>query len=147
MIQVILAEEHPHIRRGIRRLLEKTGDIKILAEAKTREEAIRLGQYFAPDVLITDIGPSQSTDRQIVEKIRSSGGKMRVVFLSIYASSSLAKESLQNGATGYVLKSSVKEELPSAIRAAYQNATYLSPTISNGAAAELRPTAHQFAFT
>lgn len=129
MIQVILAEEHPHIRRGIRRLLEKTGDIKILAEVQTSEEAIQLGRQLAPDVLITDIGPACFNTLQTIEQIRNLGMAMRVIFLSMYASTSLANQSLQSGATGYVLKSSVKDELPAAIRAAYQNATYLSPTV------------------
>lgn len=131
MIRVILADDHHLVRQGIRSLLEKTGEIEIVAEAVNGEEAVKLVQQFSPDVLVTDIGMPRLNGIQAVERIHELGLTTRVVILSMHTRESLVLQSLRNGVNGYVLKSSVKGELLLAIQAASCGAIFLSPTISH----------------
>lgn len=137
MIRVILADDHHLVRQGIRSLLEKTKEIEIVAEAENGEEAIRLVQQLLPDVLVTDIGMPRLNGIQAAEKIKLLGLPTRVVVLSMHTNKSLVRQSLRNGIKSYILKSSVKDDLQIAIRAAYRNATYLSPTVSELVMADL----------
>jgi len=139
MIRVVLAEDHHLVRQGIRSLLEKTGEIDIVAEAENGEEAIHLVQQYIPDVLVTDIGMPWLNGIQAAEKIQMLGLPTRVVILSMHTNKSLVRQSLRSGIKSYILKSSVKDDLQIAIRAAYRNATYLSPTVSELVLADLVP--------
>ena len=136
MIHVILAEDHHLVRQGIRALLEKAHDIEIVAEAENGEEAVQAAQRLNPDVLITDINMPRLNGIQATEKLHRLGLDTRVVILSMHSNKSLVRQSLQQGVKGYLLKSSVKDELLIAVRAAARNATYLSPAISELVAAD-----------
>lgn len=136
MIRAILADDHHLIRQGIRSLLEDTPGIEIVAEAENGEEAVRLIQRLIPDVLVTDISMPRLNGIQAAEKIRELKLPTRVVILSMYSTESLVRQSLRSGVKGYVLKSSVKDELLLAIQAAYRGAIFLSPTISELVAAD-----------
>jgi DNA-binding NarL/FixJ family response regulator len=137
VIKVILADDHHLVRQGIRSLLEDIPGIEIVAEAENGEEAVRLVQRLTPDVLVTDINMPRLNGIQAAEKIRELKLSTRVVILSIHATESLVRQSLRSGVKGYVLKSSVKDELFLAIQAAYRGATFLSPTISDLVAADM----------
>lgn len=136
MIRVILADDHHLIRQGIHSLLEDMTGIEIVAEAENGEEAVKLVQRLTPDVLVTDINMPRLNGIQAAEKIRELKLATRVVILSIYSTENLVRQSLRSGVKGYVLKSSVKDELLLAIQAAYRGATFLSPTISELVAAD-----------
>ena len=130
MIQVILAEDHALIRAGIRALLEKAEDIKVLGEASDGEQAVRMAEKMSPDVVVMDIMMPRLNGIQAAEKLRLAKAPSRVVLLSMYSDPALVYQALQNGVKGYVLKSSVSEELLWAVRAAAQGETYLSSPIS-----------------
>ena len=137
MIRVILAEDHHLVRQGVRLLLEKADDIEIVAEVENGEEAVQLVQRLKPDVLVTDIGMPRLNGIQAAEKIQALGLKTRVVILSMHSNKSFIRQGLQYGVKGYLLKNSVKDELLMAVRAAYQDAIYLSPAISQQFVADL----------
>ncbi|GAB4424189.1 MAG: response regulator transcription factor [Anaerolineae bacterium] len=130
MIKVIVAEDHHLVREGILSLLEKSGDIEVVAEARDGEEAVQAVQQFHPDVLLTDIGMPRLNGIQAAEKIRELGLDTRVVILSMHSNKSLIRQCMRSGAKGYVLKSGIKDELLMALRAAARNGTYLSPEVS-----------------
>jgi DNA-binding NarL/FixJ family response regulator len=130
MIRVILADDHHLVRQGIRSLLEKTGDIQILAEAENGQEAVKLAERLAPDVLVMDIAMPRLNGIQAAEQIRSLGLATRVVILSMYSDETVVRHALRVGVRGYLLKRSVVEELLLAIRAAIRGEIYLSPAIS-----------------
>jgi len=131
MIHVILADDHHLVRQGIRSLLEKTGDIEILAEAENGQEAVKLTERLAPDVLVMDIAMPRLNGIQAAEQIRSLGLATQVVILSMYSDETLVRQALRAGVRGYLLKRSVVEELLLAIRAAIRGEIYLSPAISH----------------
>ncbi len=130
MIRVIIAEDHLLVRAGIRVLLEKAGGINVLGEADNGQEAITLVKKYKPDILIMDIMMPRMNGIQAAENIQSLKLSVNILLLSMYSDPSLVHQAFKYGVKGYLLKSSVSDELLSAIYAISQNKTYLSAPIS-----------------
>jgi DNA-binding NarL/FixJ family response regulator len=130
MINVIIADDHNLVREGIRALLEKAEDITVVGEAENGQDALTLVQTVRPDVLVMDIAMPGMNGIQVLEQLREMDLPTQVVILSMYADEIFVRQALQNGAKGYLLKGSFKEELLLTIRAASRGATYLSPSVS-----------------
>ena len=140
MIRVIVADDHHLVRQGICRLLEGVDDIEVIAEASTGREAVELVETNEPEIVIMDIAMPRMDGGQATEQILSLGVPTQVVILSMHSDPILAQQLLRQGAKGYLLKDSLAEELPLAIRAAFQGKTYLSPTISSSVLTDLMRT-------
>jgi two-component system, NarL family, response regulator NreC len=130
MIHVLIAEDHLMVRAGIRALLEKTGDIHVMGEASNGQEAIELTETFKPDVLIMDIMMPRMNGIQAAENIRDMKLPTHILLLSMYSDEGFVHQALQYGVRGYVLKSSVSDELIWAVRAVAGGKTYFSHPIS-----------------
>jgi DNA-binding NarL/FixJ family response regulator len=130
MIRTLIAEDHRMVREGIRVLLEKAGDIEIVGEASNGQEAILMTRKLSPDVLIMDIMMPIMNGIQAAENIRDLNLPVHVLLLSMYSDAGLVYQALQYGVKGYVLKSSVSDELILAVRALSNGDTYLSSPIS-----------------
>lgn len=118
------------VRAGIRALLEKAGDIHVLGEASNGQEAIEMAEQLKPDVLIMDIMMPRLNGIQAAENIRDMKLPSQVLLLSMYSDEGFVHQALQSGVKGYVLKSSVSDELLWAVRAVASGKTYLSSPIS-----------------
>lgn len=130
MIRVLIAEDHLMVRAGIRALLEKAGDIHILGEASNGQEAVDMTQELKPDVLIMDIMMPRMNGIQAAQLIRDLRLPGYILLLSMYADDGFIHQALQSGVKGYVLKSSVSDELLWAVRAVASGQTFLSGPIS-----------------
>jgi DNA-binding NarL/FixJ family response regulator len=130
MIRVLIAEDHLMVRAGICAFLEKSGDIHILGEASNGQEAIEMVQELKPDVLIMDIMMPRMNGLQAAENIRELKLPTHILLLSMYSDEGLIHQALQYGVKGYVLKSSVSDELLRAVRAVANGETYLSSPVS-----------------
>jgi len=130
MIRVVIAEDHLMVRAGIRALLEQAGDIYILGEASNGQEAVDMAQELTPDVLIMDIMMPRMNGIQAAENIRMFKLPTSILILSMYSDEGFVHQALQSGVKGYVLKSSVSDELIWAVRAVANGQTYLSGPIS-----------------
>ena len=130
MIRVLIAEDHLMVRAGIRALLEKAGDIHVLGVASNGQEAIDMVQEHKPDVLIMDIMMPRMNGIQAAEHIQTLKLPTNILILSMYADPGLVHQALQYGVKGYVLKSSVSDELLRAVRAVANGQTYLNSPIS-----------------
>jgi DNA-binding NarL/FixJ family response regulator len=130
MIRVLIAEDHLMVRAGIRALLEKAGDVHVMAEASNGQEAIELTEALKPDVLIMDIMMPRMNGIQAAENLRELKLPTRILLLSMYSDEGFVHQALQYGVKGYVLKSSVSDELLWAVRAVASGKTYLSSPIS-----------------
>jgi DNA-binding NarL/FixJ family response regulator len=130
MITVLIAEDHLMVRAGIRALLEKAGDISILGEASNGQEAVEMTQELKPDVLIMDIMMPRMNGIQAAENIRSLRLPTHILLLSMYSDAGFIHQALQCGVKGYVLKSSVSDELLWAVRVVAGGQTFLSSPIS-----------------
>ena len=130
MIRVLIAEDHLMVRAGIRALLEKAGDIHVLGEASNGQEAVEMTESLRPDVLIMDIMMPRMNGIQAAENIREQRLPTHILLLSMYSDEGFVHRALQCGVKGYVLKSSVSDELLWAVRAVANGKTYLSSPIS-----------------
>lgn len=130
MIRVLIAEDHLMVRAGIRALLERAGDIHVLGEASNGQEAIEMVEQLKPDVLIMDIMMPRLNGIQAAANLREMKLPTQILLLSMYADEGFVHQALQCGVKGYVLKSSVSDELLWAVRAVANGTTYLSSPIS-----------------
>ncbi|HET9909813.1 MAG TPA: response regulator transcription factor [Anaerolineales bacterium] len=130
MIRVIVAEDHLMVRAGIRALLEKAGDVHVIAEASNGQEAMEMTQEQKPDVLIMDIMMPRMNGIQAAKQIRDMKLPTKILILSMYADEGFVHQALQCGVKGFVLKSSVSDELIQAVRAIANRQTFLSGPIS-----------------
>jgi DNA-binding NarL/FixJ family response regulator len=130
MIRVLIAEDHLMVRAGIRALLEKAGDIHVMGEASNGQEAVEMTEALKPDVLIMDIMMPRMNGIQAAENIREKRLPTNILLLSMYSDEGFVHQALQYGVKGYVLKSSVSDELLWAVHAVASGKTYLSSPIS-----------------
>jgi DNA-binding NarL/FixJ family response regulator len=137
-IRVVLADDHHLVRQGIRALLEKAEDIEVVGEASDGRGAVELVDQLAPDVLVMDIAMPRMDGIQAIGQVVDMDVATQIVVLSMYSDKALVRQSLRTGASGYLLKGSVVEELLLAVRAASKGDVYLSPTISRSILVDLR---------
>lgn len=130
MIRILIAEDHLLVRAGIRALLEKAGDIHILGEASNGQEAVEMTRELKPDVLIMDIMMPRLNGIQAAEQIQVLKLSTNILILSMYSDAGFIHRAMQCGVKGYVLKSSVSDELIEAVRAVAGGQTFLSGPIS-----------------
>lgn len=130
MIRILIAEDHLLVRAGIRALLERAGDIRILGEASNGQEAVDMTRELRPDVLVMDIMMPRMNGIQAAEYIHSLRLPTHILLLSMYSDAGFIHKALQCGVKGYVLKSSVSDELLEAVRTVAGGETFLSGPIS-----------------
>ena len=118
------------VRAGIRALLERAGDIHVMGEASNGQEAIEMTEKLKPDVLIMDIMMPRMNGIQAAENIRDLKFPTQILLLSMYSEEGFVYQALQSGVKGYVLKSSVSDELLNAVRTVASGKTFFSSPIS-----------------
>lgn len=133
MIRVVLADDHPVLRQGLRSLLEREPDLSVIGEAGDGREALDQVRNLRPDVLVVDLMMPGLGGLEVVRQVRSQNRAPQVVVLSMYSNESYVQEALQAGARGYVLKKATSADLVSAIRTVAVGSRYLSPPLSEEA--------------
>jgi DNA-binding NarL/FixJ family response regulator len=115
-IRVILADDHPVVRNGIRHLLEKAIDIEVLGEASTGGEALALVQEMKPDILMLDMEMPDLNGREVAAKLQQMGSPVKILALSAYDDPVYIRELLESGAAGYLVKEEAPETIVEAVR-------------------------------
>jgi DNA-binding NarL/FixJ family response regulator len=131
MITVLVADDHSYIRKGIGDLLEASPDIKVLATAANGIEAVAKARSLQPDVVIIDISMPFMGGIEATKQIRENHPPTHVLALSIYDNPDYIESALQAGATGYILKDAIPNELIEAIYALYRGGRYFSQKIAH----------------
>jgi two-component system, NarL family, response regulator NreC len=126
MPRVLLVEDHLLVRSGIRLLLERSRDMRIVGEADDGREAVALAKSLTPDLAIVDVGLPNLNGLQAVLQIRQESPRTRVLMLSMHAEIEYVREALRAGASGYVLKSAASTELMAAVHAILTGQKYIS---------------------
>ncbi|MGD8372252.1 MAG: response regulator [Syntrophobacterales bacterium] len=127
---ILLVDDHPLFRKGLRLLLEEEEDFRIVGEAGDGQEAVDRVRTLSPNVVIMDITMPDFDGIDATRKIVSEDPSAKVVALSMHAGKRFVEDMLQAGAAGYILKKSVPEDLVNGIRTVIQGEVYLSPTIT-----------------
>ncbi len=116
IMRVILADDHPVAREGLRHLLGKAIDIEVVGEANDGVEALRLVEKLAPDVLVLDMEMPGLKGVEVAQQLRAAGSPVRILALSAYDDKHYILELLANGASGYLIKEEVPETIAEAVR-------------------------------
>lgn len=117
-IKVLIADDHPLIRLGYRKLLDGKSDIQIVGEASNGREAIELVEKCNPDVLILDLQMPVMDGIQALEHLKNLGSKVRVLIVSAFLDNQYTSEVLSRGAWGYYLKDEAPNIIVDAVRQA-----------------------------
>ena len=128
-IRVLLTDDHTLFRQGLRTLLEGEPDIEVAGEAANAADAVALAEQLRPDVVLMDIGMTGMSSFEATRQIRKERPETKILFLSMYDDEDYLAESVEIGASGYILKESPAEQLLSAIREVYRGGNYLSPRL------------------
>ena len=129
-IRVILADDHPIVRAGIREALKELHGVEVVGEAGDGREAIGLAQSLLPDVVFMDISMPGLNGLEATERIVKALPQMRVIILSRHDNEAYYWRALQVGASGYLFKKSAIAELKAALQRVVGGEIYLSPEIS-----------------
>ena len=130
-IKVIIADDHPLMRSGVKSVLLNDPQIEIIAEAKDGEGAFNLITKHLPDVALIDIEMPKMTGLEIARRISKDNIKTKIVFLTMYKEEDMFNEAMDSGAFGYVLKENAVEDVVESVKTVAENRFYISPIISN----------------
>jgi DNA-binding NarL/FixJ family response regulator len=137
-ISVILADDHPMFRKGVRLLIDEEPDMSVVGEAGDGKEAIEKVRKLSPDVVVMDISLPNFNGIEATRQILSDSPNTKVVALSMQAGKRFVKDMLAAGASGYRLKDSGPEAMINGIRAVIRGEVYLSPAITGSVVAEYK---------
>jgi len=127
MIRVLVADDHPVVRVGLREILTRQRDIVVLGEAGTGAEVCKLVEQKAWDVIVLDVTLPDRSGLDVLKEIKRERPKLPILILSAYPEEDYAVRALRAGAAGYVTKSASPEELVRAVRRLAQGQRYMSP--------------------
>jgi two-component system invasion response regulator UvrY len=126
LIKVLLADDHDIVRAGLRRIVEDSGDIEVVAEAADGREAIRQIQQTLPDVAVIDISMPGLDGLEVLGQLRHYYPKMPILILTMHEEEQYVVRAIAAGAKGYLTKRSAPEQLVKAIRKVHAGGSYLS---------------------
>ena len=142
-ITVLIVDDHQITREGIRSMLEREPDMKVLGEAEDGRSAVRLARELGPDVILMDVSMPDMNGILATGIILAESPKIKVLALSMLADARVVHNMLRAGASGYLIKDCSFKELVRAIRMLVANRTYLSPGIMDVVVKDyVRPPAH-----
>ncbi|HEY5995613.1 MAG TPA: response regulator transcription factor [Candidatus Deferrimicrobiaceae bacterium] len=130
MIRLVLVDDHPIVRKGLRQALSETADIEVVGEAGDDGELRALLATTACDVLLLDIALPGRNGLEILASLRKESPGIRVIVLSTHKESMYCVRALRKGASGYLTKLSPPEELIEAIRQVASGRKYLAPALA-----------------
>jgi len=133
MTTIVLADDHPVVRRGLRALLEAVPDFRVTGETGDGLEAVRLVEELRPQILVLDLMMPGVSGLEVARQVTHRFPATRVVILSMHANEAYVLEALRNGASGYVLKDAGSGELVQAVLIVVSGGRYLSPPLSDQA--------------
>jgi len=127
---IVLVEDHAILREGLRALIELEPDLKVVGEAGTAAEAVRVVQGASPTLVITDLAMPGGSGLQTIEQLRALCPNLRVLVLTAHCMDEYIGAALNAGADGYVLKDASRAELLQAIRSVIAGQKYFSKPVS-----------------
>jgi DNA-binding NarL/FixJ family response regulator len=137
-MKVLIADDHAVFRRGLKETIGESFAKVTFGEAKTAQETIKLVRQQDWDIVILDISMPGKTGLDILADLRELRPKLPVLFLSMHPEEQYARRSIKSGAAGYLTKDSVPDELKTAVRRVLGGGRYVSATLAEKLAFDLR---------
>lgn len=129
-IRLLIVDDHPLVRDGLRLRLGSSSDIEVLGEAANGDQAITMTEELQPDLVLMDINMPVMNGIDAAEIFREKFPQIKLLVLSMHDDREYVMNVLQAGAKGYVLKSASSEEMHAAINAVHNGGIYYSPSIA-----------------
>ncbi|MBW2505681.1 MAG: response regulator transcription factor, partial [Deltaproteobacteria bacterium] len=134
MIKVLLADDHSIMRAGLRRIIEESEDIEVVAEADDGQAAIRLAREKAPDVAVIDISMPGLDGLEVVSQLKNYLPDLPIIMLTMHEEEQYVVRAIESGAMGYVTKRSAPEHIVKAIHGVMSGSRYLTAEASEALA-------------
>jgi DNA-binding NarL/FixJ family response regulator len=128
--RVLIADDHPLIRSGLRALLGREKEFEVVGEAADGYQALELVEQLKPDVVMLDVSMPRLNGIDVAKKISETTPSTRVIIVSIHSDEGYVLRALKAGAKGYLLKASPEGDILNAVRAVAAGQAYLSPEMS-----------------
>ena len=139
MIRVLIVDDHELVRTGIKRILEDTRDIRVVAEASTGEEALGLVREHQPDVVLMDVNMPGIGGLEATRKLIQSHPELRVIVVTIHVDEPYPTRLLEAGASGYLTKGCAVDEIVDAIQVVHRGERYIGADIARQLALSMLP--------
>jgi DNA-binding NarL/FixJ family response regulator len=138
MIRLLIVDDHPVVRDGLRAAFTGEPDIEVVGEARNGREAVGRAGPLRADVVLMDLRMPEMDGVQAIRKLRETRPDTRILVLTTFDTDSDVLPAIEAGATGYLLKDAPTEELLRAVRAAHQGQSVLSPSVANRLIGQVR---------
>jgi len=129
-IKVMIADDHPLVRQGIKQILELEDDIVVIGQASNGNEAVKIARECKPDVILMDINMPVANGIQAIKELRQDQNQFKIIVLTIHQDREYLFKTIQLGAEGYVLKDAEPYVLIDAIRNVYHGQTYIQSNMT-----------------
>lgn len=136
-LRVLIVDDHPIVRRGIREILKEDSDIEAVGEATNPSEALMQLRARAWSVVLLDIGLTGRGGLELIKELRTEFPTLPVLVLSTYSEEQYAIRALRAGAAGYLAKNTAPDQLLAAVRRVVTGGRYISTSVAERLAAEL----------
>jgi DNA-binding NarL/FixJ family response regulator len=130
-IRILIADDHPVFRKGLRQIIETDMALQVIAEAEDGEAALALIQQLRPVVALLDIDMPKMDGLDVARAIGEKRLAVEVVFLTMHKDEDIFNEAMDAGARGYVLKDSAVTDIIQSVRAVAEGRHYISPQLSS----------------
>jgi DNA-binding NarL/FixJ family response regulator len=130
-ISILIADDHPIVRQGLRQVIEREADLKILAEADDGQAALEQIIELAPDVAVLDLDMPRMDGLELLRVLRERSLSVAVIMLTVHREEALFNHALQLGAQGYMLKDSALADIVNGIRAVAAGQNFVSPLLTS----------------
>ncbi len=130
-IRILLADDHPVFRKGLRQIIEGTPHLELIGEAGDGESACRLARELRPDVVILDVEMPKRDGFEVAHLIRQEKLRMEIIFLTMYKEEAVFNRAMELDAKGYLLKDNAADDILECIEAVTRGEYYISALISN----------------
>ncbi len=130
-IRLLIADDYDAMREHIKSFVGKQPDIEVVGEAKDGETAVELARNLSPDVVLMDISMPKLSGIEAAKNILSNNAATRIIILSTHSDKRFVEAGLKAGVSGYVLKTSIFDDLIPAVRAVMANEFFLSPRVTD----------------
>jgi DNA-binding NarL/FixJ family response regulator len=142
-IRLLIADDHPVVRDGLRAMLATQPDMELVGEATTGTEAVAHTLALHPDVVLMDLQMPDLDGPAAIARLRTQASAVRVLVLTTYSTEADITRAVEAGATGYLLKDAPREQLFNAIRSAARGESVLSPSVATRVLGRMRAPAEE----
>lgn len=142
MIKVLLADDHSIVRAGLRRIVEESGDMEVIAEAADGREAIQQAHKQLPDVAVIDISMPALDGLEVISQLRNYYPKLPILILTMHEEGQYVVRAIEAGAMGYITKQSAPEQLVKAIRKVHSGSRFVTDEAAEALALRVAKGAH-----